>query len=152
MRPLLDGIDWWIVLWLLAGAVTGVGELLTGTLFLLPFAVGSFAAAGAAALGADPAVALGIFVFGSGATLLWAARYGKRVNAEPPATHEGANRYIDSTGIVTTALEGREAGRVRVRGELWRALSSSGETIAEESPVRVVAVRGNALVVEPYER
>ncbi len=146
---MLDGIDWWIVIWLLAGAVTGVGELLTGTMFLLPFAVGAFAAAAAAALGADPAAVLAVFVIGTGATLLWAIRYGKRVNAQPPATHEGANRYINSTGVVTKAVEGREAGRVHVRGEQWRALSNSGETIAEDSPVRVVAVRGNALIVEP---
>ncbi len=146
---MLDGIDWAIVIWLLAGALTGVGELLTGTMFLLPFAVGAFAAAGAAALGADPVVVFVVFLIGTGATLLWAVRYGKRVNAQPPATHEGANRYIASTGVVTAAVAGREAGQVRVRGELWRALSSSGESIAEESPIRVVAVRGNALVVEP---
>ena len=47
---MFEGIDLAILLWLLGGVVSGVAEVLTGTFFLLPFAVGAFAAAGAAAL------------------------------------------------------------------------------------------------------
>ena len=146
---MLEGIDLAILLWLLGGVVSGVAEVLTGTFFLLPFAVGAFAAAGAAALGADTPVVLTVFVMFSAATLVWAVRYGKRMRSVPPATHEGANRYVDAEGVITKAVAGRSAGQVRVGTESWRALSAGGTTIAEGTPVRVAEVRGNALVVVP---
>jgi membrane protein implicated in regulation of membrane protease activity len=145
---MLEGIDWAVVIWLLGGIITGVGELFTGTLFLLPFAVGAFAAAAAAALGAGPLWVVAVFIVATLVTLTWAVRYGKRLNAEPPATREGANRYVDARGIVTKEIVGRGSGQVRVGTESWRGLSSTGETIPLDAPIRVVEVRGNALVVE----
>ncbi|MDJ0664123.1 MAG: NfeD family protein [Acidimicrobiia bacterium] len=146
---MLDGIDLAILLWLLGGVVSGVAELLTGTFFLLPFAVGALAAAAATALGAPIPVVLAVFAGFSGATLFWAVRYGKRIRSAPPATHEGANRYVDAGGVVTRTIEGRNAGRVRIGAETWRALSTDGATITEGTHVRVAEVRGNALVVVP---
>ncbi|MCP3999177.1 MAG: NfeD family protein [bacterium] len=146
---MLEGIDWGIVLWLLAGVLSGVGELLTGTMFLLPFAVGAFAAAGAAALGANLAVVVGIFLVVTVATLAWAVRYAKKVDAQPPATREGANRYVGAVGAVTKEIVGRNPGQVRIGAETWRALSSSGESISLGTNIRVVEIRGNALVVDP---
>jgi membrane protein implicated in regulation of membrane protease activity len=146
---MLEGIDWAILLWLLGGVISGVAELLTGTFFLLPFAVGAFAAAGAAALGAPMPMMLVVFAISTAATLAWAVRYGQRMRSAPPATHEGAGRYVDAEGVITQAIEGRNAGRVRVGGESWRALSTGGATIAEGTPVRVAEIRGSALVVVP---
>ena len=145
---MLEGIDWAIVLWLLGGVLSGIGELLTGTMFLLPFAVGAFAAAGAAALGGSLAVVVSVFLVVTVATLVWAVRYAKRVDAQPPATREGANRYVEATGVVTREIVGREPGQVRVGSETWRALSDTGQTIDRDAAIRVVEVRGNALVVE----
>ena len=149
---MLDAIDWAILFWLLAGILSGIGEVFTGTLFLLPFAVGAFAAAAAVALGADLVWVLIVFIVLTAATLAWAVRYGKRVSAEPPATREGANRYVDAAGVVTREIVGRDAGRVRIGAEEWRALAKDGKGVGVDVPVRVVEVRGNALVVEPAER
>lgn len=146
---MLEGIDWAIVLWLLAGVLSGVGELLTGGLFLLPFAVGAFAAAAAAAFGAGVPIVLVVFSLSSLVTLVWAIRYGRRMRSVPPATHEGANRYVDALGVVTKTVAGRDAGQVRVGTESWRALSAAGSTLEEGAAIRVVEVRGNALVVVP---
>ena len=146
---MLEGIDWAIVFWLLAGVLSGVGELLTGTMFLLPFAGGAFAAAAVAALCAGPVWTLVAFLAVTMGTLVWAVRYSRRVKAEPPATREGAHRYVDVSGVVTRDIEGRAAGQVRLGTESWRALSSTGQSIAAGVPVRVIEVRGNALVVEP---
>ncbi len=145
---MLEGIDWGIVLWLLAGIISGVGELLTGSLFLLPFAVGAFAAAAAAALGAGGVWIAVVFMVATVGTLAWAVRFGKKVNAAPPATREGANRYVNVLGVVTSPISRSDSGRVRVGTESWRALSRSGAEIQVDQPVRVVEVWGNALVVE----
>lgn len=146
---MLEGIDWAIVLWLLAGTLSGLGELLTGGLFLLPFAVGAFAAAGAAALGFDLPWVIVVFSGFSLTTMVWAVRYGKRQRSLPPATHEGANRYVGVEGTVTRAIEGRGSGSVRIGAESWRALSADGRTIAAGTSVETLELRGNALVVAP---
>jgi membrane protein implicated in regulation of membrane protease activity len=145
---MLEGIDWGIVLWLLAGVLSGVGELLTGTMFLLPFAVGAFAAAGAAAFGANLAIVVGVFVAVTMGTLAWAVRYAKKVDAQPPATREGANRYVGALGVVTREIVGRNPGQVQVGAETWRALSNSGGDIPIDADIRVIEIRGNAMVVD----
>jgi membrane protein implicated in regulation of membrane protease activity len=147
----LDGIDIGIVIWLLTGLLAGVGEMLTGTLFLVPIVIGAVIAAVAVALGADSMVALTIF---GGVTLLvlfWVLRFGRRSAAEPAATHEGARRYVDARGRVTAAISNDRAGQVKIGGELWRGISHSGRAIEPGTPIRVVAVSGNALVVEPAQ-
>src|SRR5690606_34931370 len=69
-RPRITMIVWWkcslvrscqdlcvdSVLWIALGVVLALAEIFTTTLFLIMFAVGAFAAAGAAALGAPVAV------------------------------------------------------------------------------------------------
>ena len=145
---MLEGIDWGLVLWLLAGAISGVGELLTGSMFLLPFAAGAFAAAAAVALGANLFVTVMAFIVVTMGTLVWAVRYAKKIDSQPPATREGANRYVGASGVVTEGIVGRQSGRVRLGGESWRAVSTSGDSIDADEPINVVEVRGNALVVE----
>lgn len=146
---MLEGIDWGIVLWLLAGVLSGVGELLTGTFFLLPFAIGAFVAAGLVLAGVNPFWVVVGFLAVTLGVLALVIRFGRRAKAEPPATREGANRYVDAKGFATSDIAGLEAGSVRIGAESWRALSDSGELIPTDAAVRVVAVRGNALVVAP---
>ncbi len=148
---MIDGIDWSIVIWLLLGALTGVGEALTGTLLLIPFVIAAIVAAIAVALGADTMWTLIVFGAVSLFVLSLVLRFGRRLDAQPAATHEGARRFIDARGVVTSRVPEEEAGRVRVGGEVWRALSHSGEPIETNARVRVLAIRGNALVVEPVQ-
>jgi membrane-bound serine protease (ClpP class) len=59
----------------------------------------------------------------------------------------GVENLIGSIGEVTRALA--PVGQIRVLGELWQARASSD--LAEGTPVRVVAVDGLLLDVEPTE-
>jgi membrane protein implicated in regulation of membrane protease activity len=146
---MIDGIDWGIVIWLVLAALSGVGEMLTGTYFLIPLLVAAIAAAIAVALGAEMIWVL--LVFGAIALLgfSWVLRFAAATKGEPPATHEGALRYIDAHGSVTSDIQSPNAGRVQIGGESWRALSHTGDPIDAGVRVRVIEVRGNALVVEP---
>lgn len=146
---MLDAIDWEILIWLLAAALSGVGEILTGSYFFIPLVIGAVAAAIAVALGVDIVVVLLVFGSIALAGLGWVLKYAARIRDEPPATHEGARRYVDAEGSVTKYIGEIDAGRVQLGGESWRALSHSGEPISVGTRVRVLEVRGNALVVEP---
>ena len=146
---MLDGIDLEILIWLVAGLLSGVGEVLTGTLFLWPFAIGALAAAVVAAMGAELFWVVTVFFVVTLLVLAIVFRLAISSNSEPPATREGAHRYVDALGLVTAEIAAPAAGRIRVGTESWRALSRSGELIDAGVEVTVVAVRGNALVVEP---
>lgn len=137
-----------IVVWVLIAILSGIGEMLTGSLFLLPFAIGAIVAAIAAAFGVDLPWVLGLFLVVSIGSLLWLRRFAKRSEAQAPAIQAGAGRYVDAVGRVVADINPAGAGRVELSGQAWRALSAHGEPIAADTEVRVVEVRGTALVVE----
>ena len=61
---------------------------------------------------------------------------------------DGANTMVGERGTTVTALD--PGGRVALRGELWHAETAEGAAgIGEDSRVRVSAVRGLTLIVEP---
>ncbi len=146
---MLDGIDIGIVIWLLTGLLAGVGEMLTGTLFLVPFLIGAVVAGIAVVLGAD--MVLSVITFGVTTLIVFGLvlRFGLRFRNEPPATREGAHRYVDARGVVTKPIGTDIAGAVVVDNQTWRALSASGAPIDDGTRVHVIKVNGNALVVEP---
>ena len=147
---MLDAIDWEILIWLVAGAISAFGELLTGTLFLWPFAVGALVAAIVAAAGAGLVWVITTFFVVTFLVLAVVFRFAAVARDEPPATHEGAHRYVDAHGLVTSDILTPDAGRVRLGTELWRAISGTGEAIPAGAEVRVIEIRGNAVVVEPH--
>ena len=72
-----------------------------------------------------------------------------RVAYEPSAGQGGAEALVDARGVASEALA--PTGYVRVGAELWRAelASGDGEALPSGAPVRVRAVRGLTLLVEP---
>jgi membrane-bound serine protease (ClpP class) len=68
-----------------------------------------------------------------------------RSRAWTPQT--GVEALVQETGLVTEPIGSTAAGRVLVRGELWRARSTS--TISNGARVRIVGVDGLTLHVEP---
>jgi len=59
----------------------------------------------------------------------------------------GADALVGADAVVVTTC--RPLGQVRVAGELWRARCDAGAAVGET--VRVVAVEGLTLAVEPVE-
>ncbi len=146
---MLDGIDIAVVVWLVLAALSGIGEMMSGTLFLLPIVAGAIVAAVLAALGLEMVWVLVVFAVISVSSLVWLRRLAVHSDPEPSPVRAGASRYVDAIGLVTADISTLGAGRVRVETESWRALSVADEPIRAGSQVYVIEVRGNALVVEP---
>ena len=85
---------------------------------------------------ASLAIAAGVLLLG---------RLALKAQRRPPET--GIERMPGTMGRTRTALRPGVAGQVDVRGEIWRAVSS--EPLAPGAPVRVIAVNGLTLTVEP---
>ncbi len=62
-------------------------------------------------------------------------------------TQTGREELLGEEGTVTTRIPAGSEGMIRVHGELWRACSK--QEVPEQAAVRVVAVNGLTLDVEP---
>ncbi|MEV6813373.1 NfeD family protein [Micromonospora sp. NPDC051296] len=138
------------VLWIVLGVVLAVAEIFTATLFLIMFAVGAFAAAGAAALGAPVGVQAVVFAAVSALTVL-AARpviQGHRLSAmESGDTPFGIEAIEGSTALVLEQVD-TDQGMVKIDGELWTARAyDATQVLAPGERVQVIQVKGAVALV-----
>ena len=158
MLAVLDlGLDLnvWPWVWFTIAVVFALVELtvLAGTFVLLPFAISAFLASLAGF--SDAPIGVQYLIFFGGGAVLWALawRYAKNFMA----THEnpagvGADRLVGMTAIVTAPIDADDVdrrGRVKVAGEEWGALLDTPGSIAAGTKVRIAAMSGTRVVVEP---
>lgn len=138
----------WRWIWIAAAFVFGVGEVFTAGFFILPFAVGAVVAAILAWLNVAVGIQWAAFLVISLLALIGLRRLAP---ADEPQPSVGANRLIGAVGKVLEAVEPiHDQGRVKVETEEWRATADI-DRIEGGTTVRVIAVRGTRLVVEPVE-
>jgi membrane-bound serine protease (ClpP class) len=82
------------------------------------------------------------------AGVLALGRLALKAQRHPPQT--GVETMIGGTGRSRTALAPDVPGQIDARGEIWRAVSR--EPVPAGTPVRIVAVDGLTLLVEPHDR
>jgi membrane protein implicated in regulation of membrane protease activity len=143
----------WALIWLVFAVLTAGGEILTvGTFFLLPFAAGALAASIASLFGAPLLWSWIIFLVVSFVSFLAIKPFAKYFDRKvPDAKGLGANRMIDSTGIVIEAIPDKtgQAGLVKVGANTWRAESATSDEIPEGATVTVKSIKGTRLIVVP---
>lgn len=140
-------MDAWII-WLLLAVAFTVGEVLTISFFLAPFAVGGFAAAATSALGGDTGASVAVFAIVT-ALSLWLVRpIARRHIRQPRSTITGTAALVGRTGVVVQQLEGPErTGLVRIDGEVWSARSAGLGDIEAGETVTVLEIDGATVVV-----
>lgn len=82
------------------------------------------------------------------AAVLALGRLALKAQRHPPQT--GVETMIGETARARTALSAERAGQIDARGEIWRAVSRA--PVPAGTPVRIVAVDGLTLLVEPHDR
>ena len=141
-------MDW--ILWVVAACALGAGEVHTGSLYLLPFAVGAGLAAAVSAAGVGAPLAVVVFlivstiVFGA---LRPVARHHRRL---PPSIRTGAAALIGHRAMVLERIaNGEGVGCVKIdNGEVWTARSyDEDEVIDVGERVEVVEIRGVTALV-----
>jgi membrane protein implicated in regulation of membrane protease activity len=141
----------WRWVWLVASLVLIGGELaVPGTFILLPFGISAAVAAVLSFFDVNTGITWIVFL-GLGIALFavfWKmARRVTQGQAAPVGV--GADRQVGAVGEVIIAIPPSPtgSGEVRLGGEMWRAESDSGESIAAGAVVEVVGVRGTRLLV-----
>jgi membrane protein implicated in regulation of membrane protease activity len=137
-----------IIVWLIIGVALAIAEVFTTTFLIVMLAVGAFAAAGAAALGAGLLAQVAVFG-GVSALSLWLLRpalqrhlrFGGGDDAIGLAAIEG------STAVVVEEIDA-EHGLIKIDGEMWRARSHDAtQVIPVGEQVRVLQVKGATAIV-----
>lgn len=139
-----------ITIWAVAIVVFLVIEALTVGIASIWFALGSICALIAALLGAPEWLQVVWFVVISVVTLVFTRPMVKKyVHSKRQPTN--ADRVIGMKATVREEINNLAAkGSVMADGKEWTARSSGGETIASGSVVRVIAIEGVKLIVEPF--
>ncbi len=148
-------LDVWPWVWLVVAVGFTLIELtvLGGSFILLPFAVSAFLAALLAFYDVAVEVQWAAFVLGGGLAfvgLYWWSRRFMSDNLLPPGV--GADRLVGTVGIVTADIDADDTtrrGRVSVDGEVWGAVWDGDRSIPAGARVRITAMQGTRVVVEP---
>ena len=143
-------MDAWVI-WLVAGCALAVGEMLSLSLYLAPFAAGALLAMAADLAGVGGAGQLAVFLASSGALFLALRPVALRHRHAPPQIRTGTAALVGRSAIVLERIANHEgAGCVKIDGEVWTARAyDEDDVIAEGTRVQVIEIRGaTALVSE----
>ena len=141
-------MDW--VLWVVAACVLGAGEMHTGGLYLLPFAVGAGLAAVVSVLGVGLPLVVLVFVLASALAFGGLRPVARRHRRLPPAIRTGAAALVGHRAMVLERIANDEGvGCVKIdNGEVWTARSyDEDEVINVGERVEVVEIRGATALV-----
>ena len=147
----------WPWVWLIVAIGFALIELtvLGGSFVLLPFAVSAFAAAILAYYDVAIEIQWAVFLAGGGLLFFVLARWARSFLKENQlAPGVGADRLVGRPGIVMVDIDPDDTnrrGRVNVDGEVWGALTSLEQALPAGMKVRVLAMQGTRVVVEPID-
>lgn len=136
------------IIWLILGVLLGIAEVFTTTFLIVMFAIGAFAAAGSAALGANLLIQIVVFAGVSGLSLgLLRPVLRRHLNFGGGDAAMGLAAIEGSTAEVIEQISD-SGGLVKIDGELWRARSHDASDVIEVGErVRVLEVRGATAIV-----
>jgi membrane protein implicated in regulation of membrane protease activity len=146
--------DVWPWVWLVVAVAFALIELaLLGSSFvLLPFALSAFIASMLAFYDVAVEVQWAVFVLGGAIAFAVFYRWARGHLTDELPLGVGADRLVGMEATVVRTISPDDpdrAGRVAVDGEVWGALCDVPMTMAVGSHVRVAAMRGTRVVVEP---
>ena len=138
------------VFWIIAAIVLAVGEMLTLSFFLAPFAGGALLAAIVDAAGGGVVLSWGIFILASLLLLLVVRPIARSHRKMPAQLRTGTAALIGRRAVVVERIANHEAvGAIRIdNGDVWTARSyDEDETYDVGTRVEVVEIRGATALV-----
>ncbi|MDR2492833.1 MAG: NfeD family protein [Coriobacteriales bacterium] len=138
----------WFWIWVVLAALLCIGEMLTTSFYLLPFAIGAGVAAIANVATGNLVLQWVLFVVVSVIALIAMRPLANRITR---ATKErsGVERLIGMGGEIVAEKAPAGLQRVRVEREVWNAAVRGGVLLAPGTHVTVVEIGGTYLVVMP---
>ena len=137
------------MLWVLLAVILAVGEVMSLSFFLAPFAVGALFGAAADLAGANAAVSIIVFLVSSGLLFGLVRPIARRHLRVPAQLRTGTAALVGKTAVAMERIDAG-AGAVKLEGEIWTARAYIPDEVIESgSRVHVVEIQGaTALVSE----
>ena len=142
-------MDAWVV-WILVAVVLAVGEILTVSFFLAPFAFGAVLAAVADAAGLSLAASFVVFLAASLAALAFVRPIARRHLRTPASIRTGTAALVGTPATVVERIaNGEGVGCAKINGEVWTARALDDDRVIEAGErVEVVEIRGATALVD----
>jgi membrane protein implicated in regulation of membrane protease activity len=143
-------MDPW-VLWLILAVILAIGEILTLSFFMAPFAGGAAVAALLAAAGAGTTIEVAAFLVVSIVLLAALRPIARSHQRKVGQVKMGTAALVGQTAMVVERIANAEGvGCVRLDGEIWTARAYDDDQVIEPGTrVQVLEIRGaTALVSE----
>jgi membrane protein implicated in regulation of membrane protease activity len=138
------------VFWIIAAIVLAVGEMVTLSFFLAPFAGGALLAAIVDAAGGGVVLSWGIFIIASLGLLLVVRPIARSHRKMPAQLRTGTAALIGRRAVVVERIANHEAvGAIRIdSGDVWTARTyDEDETYDVGTRVEVVEIKGATALV-----
>jgi membrane protein implicated in regulation of membrane protease activity len=133
-------------MWLAAGGLLLVAEMLTVDLLFASLAFSAFMAAGVQVLGFDMALQGATFGIAAVISLFILRPIAlKNLKKRTPDFATNVDALLGAPALTISTVTDR-SGQIKLNGEIWSARSESGE-ISADSKVQVVAIEGATAVV-----
>jgi membrane protein implicated in regulation of membrane protease activity len=141
-------VDAWIV-WLIVAVVFAVGEVLTTSFFLGPFAIGASAAALVSLAGAGDAISVVVFAVLTTASFAIVRPIARRHLRQPAQVRTGTAALIGQhVHVLERIANDDDTGLVKLEGEVWTARAYDEDRVFEPGDrVAVVEIRGATALV-----
>jgi membrane protein implicated in regulation of membrane protease activity len=140
------GLDW-LTIWLVAGIVLLIAELLTGTFMLMFLSLASFSAALVSLHPAGQSTVIQAVIFFA---VVVVGIFGFRKPLQKRFIRNAQNMHSDLGQHVDTdsAIAPRESARVMYQGTRWQALNVGETDIPAGARAIIVAIDGNSLLIK----
>ena len=141
-------MDPWL-LWLIAAVLLAVGEMLTLSFFLAPFAGGALVAALVAGVGLGGLIPWLVFLVVSAILLAALRPLARAQGRKSPALRTGTAALTGRDATVVERIANHEGvGAIRLDGEIWTARTYlDDEVIDAGQRVQVIEIRGATALV-----
>ncbi len=137
--------------WIAFAIIMAVCEAATTQLVSIWFVIGAVCAAITSAFTPSIFIQSAVFLVVSLVALLVTRPLVKKLRKNSKIQGTNADSLIGKIGDVTSEIkDAQSVGQVKVSGKMWSARSDFAP-IAENTKIRVLAIEGVKLIVEPFE-
>ena len=133
-------------LWLIAGILLMLLELLVPGLVVIWFGIGALFAGFVAFLGVGSGVQIAVFLVVSILSLVFVRKF---FASDEESQGVGAERLVGKECTVVEKISPGKYGKVKVEGELW--LAESGDDCETGKKVKIVSIEGTHLIVKKID-
>ncbi len=141
-----------LIFWIFLGALMCVTEIFMPTFFLFWFGLGAFAAA-ITSLFADLIIQIIVFIIVSAVLVIFTRPLAIKVLQRKDSPRKiNIDEIVGKSALVIETIDfEKNKGKVKVDGDIWRAVTEDRSTVNIDDYVIILKVEGTKLIVRKEE-